>query len=96
MTAFFGVIGCLKSRMRSFDFVKLKLFIKDGRVVSVHLNSGKVFSGVRFVGFTDHSSTKSDIPFSLSQMVVCETAKGARIFFRADAVRVIEEVEEAG
>jgi len=25
---------------------------------------------------------------------VCETAKGSRIFFRAEAVRVIEEVED--
>jgi len=27
-------------------------------------------------------------------MVVCETSKGARIFFRAEAVRVIEEVDD--
>jgi hypothetical protein len=60
----------------------------------VHLNSGRTFSGVKFVGFTDQGSAKSGIPYSLSQMVVCETVKGARIFFRAEAVRIIEEVDD--
>jgi hypothetical protein len=96
LSAFFTGIGYFKSRTRGFEIVKLKRFIKDGRVVNVHLSSGRIFSNVRFVGFTDQSSAKVGIPFSLSQMVVCETAKGARIFFRAEAVRVIEEVEDGG
>ncbi|MGZ4963253.1 MAG: hypothetical protein ACXWJB_13840 [Limisphaerales bacterium] len=95
LTLFFAGIGYFKRRTASFDVVKLKRFIKDGRVVNVHLSSGRVFAGVRFVGFTDQSSAKGGIPFSLSQMVVCETAKGARVFFRAEAVRVIEEVDDA-
>lgn len=93
LTTFFTTVGYFKSRTCGFDIVKLKRFIKDGRVVNVHLNNGKVFPGVRFVGFTDQNSAKGGIPYSLSQMVVCETAKGARIFFRAEAVRVIEEAE---
>ena len=96
LTAFFTAVGYIKSRTRSFDIVKLKRFIKDGRVVNVHLSSGRTFSGVRFVGFRDQSSAKGGSPFSLSQMVVRETAKGARISFRAEAVRVIEEVEDVG
>jgi hypothetical protein len=94
LTVFFTGVGYFKRRTASFDVVKLKRFIKDGRVVNVHLSSGKIFSSVKFVGFTDQSSSKGSIPFSLSQMVVCETAKGARIFFRAEAVRVIEEVDD--
>jgi hypothetical protein len=94
LVTFFTVVGYFKRRTSSFDIVKMKRFIKDGRIVSVHLSSGRVFSAVRFVGFTDQNSTKGGIPFSLSQMVVCETSKGARIFFRAEAVRVIEEVED--
>jgi len=94
LAAFFTAVGYFKRRTSSFDIVKLKRFIKDGRTVNVHLSSGRIFSGVRFVGFTDQSSAKGGIPFSLSQMVVCETSKGARIFFRAEAVRVIEEVDD--
>jgi len=94
LTVFFTGIGYFKRRTAAFDIVKLKRFIKDGRVVNVHLSSGRIFSSVKFVGFTDQSSAKGGIPFSLSQMVVCETAKGARVFFRAEAVRVIEEVDD--
>ena len=93
LTVFFTGIGYFKRRTASFEIVKLKHFINDGRVINIHLSSGRIFSSVRFVGFTDQGSAKARIPFSLSQMVVCETAKGARIFFRAEAVRVIEEVE---
>ena len=94
LAAFFTAVGYFKRRTSSFDIVKMKRFIKDGRTVNVHLSNGRIFSGVRFVGFTGHSSAKGSIPFSLSQMVVCETSKGARIFFRAEAVRVIEEVDD--
>ncbi|MGV3533228.1 MAG: hypothetical protein ACO1QR_12720 [Chthoniobacteraceae bacterium] len=94
LATFFGIVGYLKRRTASYDIVKMKRFIKDGRAVNVHLSDGKVFSGVRFVGFTDQDSGKGGIPFALSQMVVCETSKGSRIFLRAEAVRVIEEVDD--
>ena len=94
LASFFGIVGYFKRRTASYDIVKMKRFIKDGRTVNVHLSSGRIFSGVRFVGFTDQSSAKGGIPYSLAQMVVCETSKGARIFFRAEAVRVIEEVDD--
>jgi len=92
---FFGIVGYFERRTASYDIVKMKRFIKDGRTVNVHLSNGKSFPGVRFVGFTDQGSAKGGIPFTLSQMVVCETSMGARIFIRAEAVRVIEEVGEA-
>jgi hypothetical protein len=38
---------------------------------------------------------KSGVPFQLSHMVVLETAKGARVLIRSDAVRMIEEVEDS-
>jgi len=93
LTLFFTGIGYFKSRTRGFDIVKLKRFIKDDRVVNIHLSNGKVYQRVRFVGFTDQSSAKRGIPYPLSQMVVCEREPGSRVFFRADAVRVIEEME---
>ena len=94
LSAFFTAVGYFKSRTRGFDIVKMKGFIKGGRFVNVHLSSGMVYRGVRFVGFSDQTTAKGAVPYQLSQMVVCETAKGARIFFRPDAVRIIEEVED--
>ena len=94
LALFFTVLGYLKQRIRGFEITKVKGFIKDGRPLNVHLSSGRVFSGVRFIGFTEQSSVKRGIPYPFSQMVVCETAKGARVLFRSDAVRVIEELED--
>lgn len=95
LVLFFTGLGYIKRARRDFDIVKLKRFIKEGKLVNVHLNTGRIFAGLRFVGFTDASSSKEGVPFTLSQLVVCETAKGARGFFKAEAVRVIEEVEDA-
>ncbi|MDB6057813.1 MAG: hypothetical protein JWO95_1657 [Verrucomicrobiales bacterium] len=94
LAVFFTGVGYLKRRTRGFEIVKMKAFIKDGRLVNVHLSSGMVYRGVRFIGFSDQSSTKGGVPFQLSQMVVCETVKGARVLFRPEAVRIIEEVED--
>ncbi len=76
--------------------MKLKGFIKDGKLVNVYLSGGKSVLGVRFVGFTDQSSGKGGVPYQLSHMVVLETGKGARVLIRSDAVRMIEEVDDAG
>ncbi len=75
--------------------MKLKGFIKDGKLINVYLNGGRSVLGVRFVGFTDGVAGKGGVPYQLSSMVVLETAKGARVLVRADAVRMIEEIEGA-
>ena len=95
LTVFFTAVSYFKRTTRGFDVVKMKGFVKDGRLVNVHLSSGKIYDGVRFVGFTDQRSAKGGVPYQLSSMVVCETTKGARLLIRADAVRIIEEVADA-
>lgn len=95
LTLFFTAIGYFKNATRGFDFVRLKGFIKDGKLVNVYLSGGKSVLGVRLVGFTDQSSGKGGVPYQLSHMVVLETVKGARVLVRSDVVRMIEEVEGA-
>ena len=95
LTVFFTAIGYFKRATRGFDVVKLKGFIKDGRLVNVYLSGGKSVLGVRLVGFTDQGSGKGGVPYQLSHMVVLETVKGARVLVRSDAVRMIEELESA-
>ena len=96
LTVFFTAISYFKRATRGFDVVKLKGFIKDGKRVNVYLSGGKSVLGVRLVGFTDQSAGKGGVSYQLSHMVVLETAKGARVLVRSDAVRMIEEVEDAG
>jgi hypothetical protein len=95
LTAFFMAVGYFKRVTRGFDIVKMKGFIKDGRLINVHLSSGKILAGVRFIGFTDQTTGKGGVPYQLASMVVVETAKGARAYVRADSVRMFEEVEDA-
>jgi hypothetical protein len=95
LTVFFLAVGYFRRATRGFDVVKLKGFIKDGKFVNVYLSGGKSVLGVRFVGFTDQSAGKGAVPYQLSSMVVLETAGGARVLIRSDAVRMIEEVEDA-
>lgn len=95
LTLFFTGIGYFKRSTRGFEVVKLKGFIKDGKLINVYLNGGRSVLGVRFVGFTDGVAGKGGVPYQLSSMVVLETAKGARVLVRADAVRMIEEIEGA-
>jgi hypothetical protein len=93
LTVFFTVVGYFKRATRGFDIVKMKGFIKDGKLINVHLNSGKTVLGVRFIGFTDQNTGKGGVPYQLAGMVVLETAKEARIYVRAESVRMFEEVE---
>jgi len=93
LSVFFTGVGYFKRKTQGFDIVKMKGFIKDGRLVNIHLSNGMNYRGVRFIGFSDQSSAKGGVPHQLSQMVVCETEKGARVLFRPEAVRIIEEIE---
>ncbi len=95
LTVFFTAVGYFKRAKRGFDVVKMKGFVKDGKLVNVHLSCGKILPGVRFVGFTEQGANRTAIPYQLSGMVVLESAKGARIYVRANSVRMIEEIENA-
>jgi hypothetical protein len=94
LSAFFTAVGYFKSKTRGFDILKLKGFIKDGKLINVYLSGGKSVLGVRFIGFTDQSVGKGGVPYQLSSMVILETTKGSRVFIRADSVRMIEEVDD--
>ena len=93
LTGFFTAVGHFKSKTRGFDILNFKGFIKDGKLINVHLSGGKTLTGVRFVGFTEGGG-KGGIPYQLTNMVILETTKGARIFIRGDSVKMIEEVED--
>ena len=93
LTLFFMVVSYFKGTTRGFDVVKMKGFIKDGKLINVHLSTGKTLLEVRFIGFTNQTTGKGGVPYQLASMVVLETAKKARIYVRADSVRMFEEIE---
>ena len=95
LTVFFKILGALSQSSRGFEIVKMKGFVREGKLVNIHLSGGKSLIGVRFVGFTEGNSNKGGFPFQLSNLVVLENTNGTRVFIRADSVRMIEEVEAA-
>ncbi len=95
LTVFFKILGALSHSRRGLEIVKMKGFVREGKLVHIHLSGGKSLLGVRFVGFTERNSIKAGFPFELSNMVVLENTNGTRVFIRADSVKMIEEVEAA-
>jgi hypothetical protein len=95
LALFFTGLNAFNRATRGFGVLKLKGFISDGRLINVYLNGGRSVLGVRFVGFTDRGAGKGGVPYQMSGMVVLENTTGGRILIRADAVRMIEEVEDA-
>lgn len=90
LAGFFSIIGMIKDRFSTVKYFKMKKFLKDSDCVSILLSSGKSVSNVRFVGFTDSSSFKG-LPYSLANMLICETQDNRRIMIRADTIRMIEQ-----
>src|SRR2546426_10547803 len=80
LTVFFTAVSYFKRATRGFDVVKLKGFIKDGKLVNVYLSGGKSVHGGRFFGFTEPSGGKGGVPFPFSRMVGLGIVNGARGF----------------
>jgi hypothetical protein len=97
LAIFFTFLSYFKRVVRGPGVVTVSGFIREGKWVTVQLTGGRALQRVRFVGFTDHGSTKGGaIPYHLMSMAVFETEQGARILVRADSIRMIEEVANAG
>ena len=94
LAIFFTCLNWFNRATRGFEVVKMRGFIKEGKVVNVYLNGVRTVRGVYFVGFTERASAKGGIPYQMAGMVVLETVNGGRILIRADSVRMIEEVED--
>ncbi len=92
LTVFFKYFRRFKKPAGMFSVMTVKGFINEGRPVNVHLNTGKIYKGLRFVGFIDKGTDPDLIPAQFHNTLVCEKDKGMRVFIRTDAVRVIEEV----
>jgi hypothetical protein len=92
---FFTALNFFKRLFRGNRTVTAKGFLREGKQINVYLTSGRTVQNVRFIGFTDPSSAKSGgIPYQLSSMAVFESMRGTRTLVRADAIKMIEEVEE--
>jgi small nuclear ribonucleoprotein (snRNP)-like protein len=84
----FGLL--IGRRVRSIPIAKIKDFVRDGQAVNVTLNSGKVYSGVTYLGFTDLSGQKG-LPYGFQNWAVLGSPEG-KIFVRPDSIKTIQEI----
>jgi hypothetical protein len=62
--------------------------------VNVHLAGGRILEKMKFVGFTNDRLAKGGhLPYHLAHMVVLENEAGKQILIRANAIKMIEEVD---
>jgi hypothetical protein len=73
--------------------IKFHGLLKEAAWVNVHLVGGNILERMKFVGFTDPPSAKGNIPFHLRNMVVLENDHGLRTLIKAEAIKMIEEIQ---
>ncbi len=95
LAIFFTLLGYLNRAIGGGKIIKLRGFLKEAAWVNVHLIGGNTLERRKFVGFTDSPPAKGNIPFQLRNMVVLEDEKGLRTLIKSDAIKMIEEVEDA-
>lgn len=95
LAVFFTGLGYFKKGVRGPGVKTLSGFIRDGKLVNVHLSGSRTLEGVRFIGVTESNSIKGEIPYQLTGMVVFETKSRSRVMVRGDSVKMIEESEQS-
>jgi hypothetical protein len=92
---FVTLLNLASSKMGDPALIKMKKFFNNAGLINVHLAGGKIMERVKFIGFTNPASMKGGhIPYHLAHMVVLENSAAKRILIRADAIKMIEEVDE--
>jgi hypothetical protein len=94
LAGFFTLLSWLKRLTHPSGIVEFRALSKSGKLVNVHLSGGKILQRYRFIGFSDNASLKGGgLPYQLANMLVLESATGARTYLRADSVKMIEELD---
>ena len=94
LTIFFKFVNWIMGGGSIVKTDKVKGFLSGKKYIDVLLTSGKTIQSVKFIGFTQNSSTKTNIPHQLSSMAVFETEDGRRLLIRPDSIRIIEETKK--
>jgi hypothetical protein len=88
---FFTGLGYFRRTVGGSTVLRLKGFVREGKLINVDFGAGKSLHDVRFIGFTQGGG-KGGVPFALVGMLIFETTNGSRILVPSKSVRMIEEV----
>ena len=93
LAVFFSLLNLVTRLAGGNKIIKFRGLLKEAAWVNVHLVGGNTLERMKFVGFTDPPSAKGNIPFQLRNMVVLENEHGLRTLIKAEAIKMIEEIE---
>ena len=94
LAVFFALLNAVKDSLKKPQHIQIKGFLSEAELVTVHLTSGKVISGLKFVGVVDASTIKGNLPWQLTSMVVFETEDQRRVMVRGDSIKIMEAQKE--
>jgi hypothetical protein len=89
LALFFIVVNWLMSRGATPETITVRGVLKKDTWATVHMQAGETFERVRFIGFTNTESFKTNLPYDLNGMVILEDPEGKRYLVRAKSIRMI-------
>lgn len=89
LAIFFKLLNWLGGRGAKPDSLAVRGVLKKDTWATVHMQGGKTFERVRFIGFTNTEDTKTRLPYDLNGMVILEDSERKRYLVRAKAIHMI-------
>ncbi|WP_435008637.1 hypothetical protein P12x_005847 [Tundrisphaera lichenicola] len=89
LAIFFKTSSWLASRGAKPETLAIRGVLKEDTWATVHMQGGKPFERVRFLGFAEAGNIKTHLPYDLNGMVILEDQEGRRFLVRAKAIRMI-------
>lgn len=93
LTVFFHLLAAVKRFFSSDNSIKIKGFLDKDARVTLLMKRGETLENVRFIGFTDVTHSKGNLPYQLRNMAIVESLSGERILLRSDHIRSIRHLK---
>ena len=94
LAIFFTVMGRINSGGAKPETMAVRGILKKDTWATVHMSGAETFERVRFIGFTNTESIKTNLPYELNGMVILEDEHGTRFLVRAKNIRMIVVVPD--
>lgn len=89
LALFFKGLAWLSGTGTPLESLAVRGVLKKDTWATVRLQGGQTFDRVRFLGYTDASASKAQVPWDLSGMVILEDEQEKRYLIRAKSIHMI-------
>ncbi len=89
LTLFYKGLAWLGGTGTAPEALAVRGVLKKDTWATVRLQGGQTFDHVRFLGYTDATASKAQVPWDLSGMVILEDEQQRRYLIRAKSIHMI-------